>query len=128
MANLTTYGANELLNGGSIPDTLYAKLHIGNPGNAGTANAATELDRQSFTRTASASAAGDPGECDNVLAIEWLAYGTVESLSHLSFWDDPAAGNCWFVDAITGGPILTVIGQAVEIAAGELVFTIQVWT
>ena len=52
MANWSTYGANAILDGTAMPATLYAKLHIGNPGAAGTSNPAAETSRKSFTRVA----------------------------------------------------------------------------
>ena len=38
----TTYGANAILDGTPVPATLYAKLHVGDPGVNATANPATE--------------------------------------------------------------------------------------
>ena len=121
MANLSTSGANELLDGTALPATLYVQLHTGDPGAAGTANVATETTRKSFTRTAAAA-----GVASNVLLLEWLSYPAVETLTHVSMWDAASGGNCWFVDAITTPPE-TVIGQAAEIAVGELSFTFPIW-
>ena len=122
MANLATYGANALLDGTALPATLYVQLHTGDPSAAGTANVATETTRKSFTRTAASA-----GVASNVLLLEWLAYPAVETLSHITVWDAASAGNCWFVDAITTPPE-TVIGQAAEIAVGELSFTLPIWS
>jgi len=121
MANLSTYGANELLDGTALPATLYVQLHTGDPSAAGTANVATETARKSFTRTAA-----EAGVASNVLLLEWLSYPAVETLSHVTIWDAASGGNCWFVDAITTPPE-TVIGQAAEIAVGELSFTFPIW-
>lgn len=122
MANLATYGANALLDGTAIPATLYVQLHLGNPSAAGTANVATETDRQSFTRTTAAA-----GAASNAALIEWLDYPADELITHISIWDAAAAGNCWFVDAVTTPPT-TVTGQAVEIATNELDFTFPIWS
>jgi len=121
--NLTVFGANALWDGTSIPATLYVKLHLGDPTDAGTANPATETTRKSFTRVAAAA-----GATSNVLVTEWLSYSVAENLTHVSIWDASSGGNCWFVDEIEDAPLLTVIGQAVEIAAGQLDMAFTTWT
>ncbi len=87
---LSTYGANAVLDGTAMPATLYAKLHIGNPGAAGTANPAGETTRKAFTR-----AAASGGATSNVAALTWTAVSTSEDYSHITIWDASSAGNCW---------------------------------
>ena len=56
-AEFSTFGANSVLDGTGIPATLYLKAHLGNPGAAGTANAAAETTRKAFTRSAASAGA-----------------------------------------------------------------------
>lgn len=70
--------------------TVYVKLHTADPGAAGaTAAAAGSTTRPAITW--SAASAGS-------MAISgtnpsWTNGGTSETLSHISFWDNPTAGN-----------------------------------
>lgn len=73
---------------------VYVKLHVGDPGSAGASNAAAG----STTRVAITWAAAAAGAIAmNGTAPSWTNGGTSESLSHISFWDDPTAGN--FLDS-----------------------------
>lgn len=73
---------------------VYVKLHVGDPGSAGASNAAAG----STTRVAITWAAAASGAIAmNGTAPSWTNGGTSESLSHISFWDDPTAGN--FLDS-----------------------------
>lgn len=73
----------------TAPALVYAKLHIGDPGEAGTANAAGNTTRQAV---AFAAASG------GVIALSsggaWTNVSTAETYSHVSLWDDVSAGNC----------------------------------
>lgn len=121
MASLALPGANALLDGTALPATLYAQLHIGNPGPSGVNNVATVTTRQSFTRT---TASG--GASENATLVEWINYSTVETLSHISVWSAAAAGTCWFI----GDPanVTPAIGDNVQILAGALDLVCQLWT
>ena len=123
MANLTTYGANALLNGVAIPATLYVKLHLGNPGPDALLLPATETTRKSFTRTTATV-----GVATNAALLEWLSYSTTEDLTHITIWDAVTVGNPWFVDAIDGGIAAAVAGQAVEISVNVLSLTMPIWS
>jgi len=123
MPNLSTFGANALANGTGIPATLWVQLHIGNPGAAGTANVATTSSRRSFTRTTATV-----GVNSNVALLEWLSASASEDLTHLSIHSATSAGDCWFVDNLTGSPISAISGQAIEIALGVLTFTFPIWS
>ena len=122
MANLTIYGANTLLAGTPMPTTLWVQLHTGDPGPDGTSNLATDGRRRSFTRTTPAA-----GACTNAALLEWLAAPADESLTHISAWDADAAGACWWVGAITGGPAEAVTGQSTEIPLGDLGLSFVTW-
>lgn len=68
---------------------LYVKLHTGDPGAAGTSNAAAgSTTRQQLTH--SAASGGSMSLSSSPTA--WSNGGTSETLTHVSFWDDPSAG------------------------------------
>lgn len=117
----TTYGANAVLNGTALPTTLWAKLHVGNPGSAGTASPATETTRKSFTRTTSTT-----GTCSNVAALTWTNVAGSEDYTHLVAYDASSGGNAWLVATVTANPVTG--GDTFEIAAGDLDLTLTLWS
>lgn len=123
--NFSTFGANAVLDGTAVPATLYVKLHIGNPGSAGTANAAAETARKAFTRIAAAA-----GLTTNAAIVEWLNAAADEDITHVSAWSTvgPAGGNCWFVGPATNGPVVVLAGNTIQIDIGELVMEAGIWT
>lgn len=121
MANLSTYGANAFLDGTALPSTLYAKLHVGNPGPAGSSNAAGETTRKSFTRGAASS-----GATSNSGSLAWTAVSTSEDYSHITVWDASTAGNCWFVGTLTAAAVTS--GDDFTIAAGDLDLAMTIWS
>lgn len=94
--------ANKLLNwlGGSTPTAptnTYAKLHVGDPGGAGTSNASAET-----TRKVMAWSAASGGSKAMNGALTWSGWSAgPETLSHVSVWDDPTAGNFLYSMAAT---------------------------
>jgi hypothetical protein len=69
---------------------VYVKLHTGDPGSAGSSNAAAG----STTRPAITWAAASSGAIAmNGTAPSWTNGGTSETLVAISFWDNPTAGN-----------------------------------
>ncbi len=86
--------ANALRGGGNgtsftAPATVYAKLHIGDPGENGTANAAGETTRQAVTFGASSN-----GVISLATGGAWTNVSTSETISYISLWDNVSAGNC----------------------------------
>ncbi|MFI7191495.1 hypothetical protein ACIBQ0_17310 [Nocardia nova] len=90
----TTTLANKILDhlrGGTAwtqPSGLYVKLHIGDPGSAGTSNASAVTTRSQATFAAAASGA---------IALtgtnpSWTMTAS-ETISHVSIWDASTAGN-----------------------------------
>lgn len=70
------------------PSGLYVKLHIGDPGSAGTSNASAVTTRSQATFAAAASGA---------IALtgtnpSWTMTAS-ETISHVSVWDASTAGN-----------------------------------
>lgn len=80
---LTAYGGT-----GTSYGTLYAKLHTGDPGSAGTSNASAETTRKVLTW--SAASGGSRSISGTPTWSTWTA-GT-ETLTHISLWDALTAG------------------------------------
>ena len=76
---------------GSFPTitTVYVKLHTGDPGENGTANAAVETTRQSVSFNAAVG-----GSITSSATVSWNNVSTTETISWVSFWDNNTAGNC----------------------------------
>lgn len=96
---------------------IYVKLHIGDPGEAGTAFPAVET-----TRKAASFGASVAGVCLNDALISWSGVAATETYSHVSFWDSSSAGNCWGSGALATAQAVTA-GQTAEIAVGALSLT-----
>lgn len=74
----------------TAPAGAYLKLHVGDPGAAGTANAAAG----STTRVAITYAAASGGsKAMNGTNPTWTNGGTTETISHISSWDASSSGN-----------------------------------
>lgn len=116
---LETAVLNAIFNNASLAvANRYAKLHTGDPGEDGTANAATETTRKSIT---GAAAVGNTFTSTNNLV--WSTLPATETFSHISIWDHVSAGNCLWVGALVS-PIAKSSGQTFTIAAGSLIATI----
>jgi hypothetical protein len=83
--------------------TLYAKLHTGDPGAAGTTNASANTTRVAFAY--SAAAAGSKAMSNTPSWAAW-ASGT-ETITHISVWDNSTAGNFRYSFALTTGKQVT---------------------
>lgn len=120
MSAMSDYLENALLdlvfNGTAFTalSTVYVKLHTGAPGEAGTANAATETTRKAMT-----TGAASGGTTSNDAAITWTSYPAAETVSHISIWDNVSAGNCLLTGALTASKTMA-IGDTLDIAIGEL--------
>lgn len=70
------------------PAARYVKLHIGNPGEACTSNAAAETTRKAATFGASSA-----GTATTTSTLSWTSYPAAETVTHFSMWDASTAGN-----------------------------------
>ena len=98
----------------SDPAAFYVKLHTGDPGSAGTANAATETTRKAATFSAASG-----GAITTSADLSWTSVAATETISHVSFWDASTAGTFLGSDALTASKSLTA-GDTFTIAAGDL--------
>jgi hypothetical protein len=86
----------------TMPSGVYVKLHTGDPGEAGTSNAATEATRKVITFSAAAS-----GSIASAATIEWTNVSTTETYSHWSLWDASTSGNCLWTGALSSSAAVT---------------------
>lgn len=81
---------------------VYVKLHTGDPGEAGTSNAATETTRKLISFSAASS-----GSMASSATVEWTNVSTTETYSHWSLWDSLTTGNCLWSGALSSSAAVT---------------------
>ena len=86
----------------TAPSGVYLKLHTGDPGEAGTSNAATEATRQAVTFSAASS-----GSIVSNATVTWTNVSTTETYSHWSLWDASTSGNCLWSGALSSSAAVT---------------------
>ena len=91
----------------------YIKLHVGDPGSAATANAATETTRKSVSFAAASS-----GAIASDADISWTNISGSQDATHFSAWDSLTAGNFLFSGTITGNAYTA--GDTYTITSGNL--------
>lgn len=90
---ISSYLANKLLDhicrnvAYTPPATVYAKMHTGDPGANGTANASSVATR--YACAFNAAAAGSISQSNT----PEHTLGATENIAGVSFWDHPTAGN-----------------------------------
>jgi hypothetical protein len=98
---------------------FFAKLHLGDPGAAGTSNPATETTRQSITVGSAASS----GAISNTAAVEWTNVSTSETYTHISLWTASSGGTFLGSDDLSSSAAVTA-GDTFRIPIGDLDLTI----
>lgn len=93
---------------------VWVKLHIGDPGAAGTSNPAAET-----TRKQASFAAASAGAITTDADLEWTLVSTTETYTHVSLWDASAAGNFLGSDDLSSSAAVTA-GDTFRIPAGDL--------
>ena len=97
---------------------VFVKLHTGDPGAAGTSNAATETTREEATFGAASS-----GALTNDAAIEWTNVSTTETYTHISLWSASSGGTFIGSDDLSSSAAVTA-GDTFRIPAGDLDITV----
>jgi hypothetical protein len=92
---------------------VYIKLHVGDPGAAGTSNAATET-----TRKAVSFGAASTGAIASDADISWTNIAGSQDATHFTAWDNVSAGNFLFSGTITGNAYTA--GDTYTISSGNL--------
>ena len=99
--------------------TVYIKLHTGDPGANGTANAATETTRKSASFSA-ASAGALASDAD----ITWTNIAGSQDATFFTAWDNASAGNFLFSGTISGNAYTA--GDTYVIPSGSLTASLTV--
>lgn len=98
---------------------FWCKLHLGDPGAAGTTSPAAHTTRiQATFGNAAASRA-----ITNTVAVEWTSLSAAETITWISVWDASAAGNFLGRDDLSSSAIVA-IGDTLRIPIGDLDLTI----
>lgn len=105
--SISNFLENELLdaaggNGTYNSAATYLKLHTGDPGEDGTANAATEATRKIVSFSAASG-----GSMASSATVEWTNVSTTETYTHWSLWDAASAGNCLWTGALSSSASVT---------------------
>lgn len=113
---ISTTEANEALDAW-LASYTWVKLHIGDPGSAGTANAAGNTTRKQATW---ATASG--GAVSNTNLLEWLSVSTSEDYTHISLWTASSGGTFGGSGPVTANAVTA--GDTFQFAIGDIDFTI----
>ena len=104
----------------TAPTAVWVKLHIGDPGSAGTANAATETTRKQGTF--GTGAAG--GAISNTAALTWTAVAGSEDYTHYSVWTASTAGTFLWSGTVTANPVTAADDFTIAIGDLDLSFAV----
>lgn len=98
------------------PVAFYVKLHTGDPGATGVANAAVNTSRQTTT-----FAPANAGAITTTGNLNWLNVPAAETYSHVSFWETvgPAGGTFLGSDDLAVAQTMQV-GNNFTISTGDL--------
>ena len=99
--------------------TAYVKLHVGDPGAAGTSNAATETTRKSVS-----FAAASNGALALDADVSWTNIAGSQDAAHFTAWDNLTTGNFLFSGTITGNAYTA--GDTYTISSGGLTVSLTV--
>jgi len=102
--------------GNAVPfsfSAVWIKLHVGDPGAAGTANAAVETDRQQASFGAASGVT-----LTNDAVLTWLAVAAIEDFTHFSAWTASTAGTFEFSGLITANAVQ--VDDDFEVGVGGL--------
>lgn len=97
---------------------VWVKLHTGDPGSAGTSNAAGNTTRQQAS-FAAASAGANATNAD----LTWTNVSTAETYADVSFWTASSGGTFLGSSALTASKTVA-IGDTFTIASGSLTMAI----
>jgi len=98
----------------TVPTNVYVKMHLGDPGEDATGNAAAET-----TRKVMSFAASSGGSASTDAAISWTGLAATETWTHFSIWDAVTAGNPLLYGALDASVPVTAAGAA-TIASGDI--------
>jgi len=124
MTSMANYVENKLVDHAlgtsafTMPAVVHLQMHSGAPGEAGTANVATDTS----TSADIAFGAASGGAASNTGAITIAAVSATQVITHISLWDGSTGSgtdNCLFTAALAASVSL-VSGDDFQIAIGDL--------
>lgn len=124
MGTFSTTAKNQMLDkicsGGTVTfaGAVYGKLHIGDPGTAGTANPAGETTRHQVTVGSASS-----GVVTSTADLTWTSVSTAETITWMSFWDAVSSGNFIGKDDLPASKTVAV-GDTLTVASGNITLAI----
>jgi hypothetical protein len=89
----------------------FLKLHLGDPGENGTGNPASNTSRQAVAFNAASA-----GSKVSSATVVWTNVSATETYSHWSMWDNSTAGNCLWYGQLSSNAAVTA-GDTFEITA-----------
>jgi hypothetical protein len=95
------------------PAAFWLKLHLADPGAAGTTSPAANTTRQQATFSAASA-----GSLTTSADIVWTNVPNAETYSHISYWDASSAGTFLGSSALTVARLVAV-GDTFTILAGS---------
>lgn len=98
---------------------VWIKLHVGDPGAAGTSNPAGNTTRQQASFGAASS-----GAIANDAALTWTNVSTSEDYTHYSAWTASTSGTFEFSGTVTANAVTA--GDTFTIPIGDLDLTLAV--
>jgi hypothetical protein len=104
----------------TAPTAFWVKLHLGDPGSAGTSNPAAETDRQQASFGAASG-----GVITSDADLTWTNVSNTETYSHISFWTASSAGTFLGSDDLAASKAVTA-GDTFTIPSGSLTVTITI--
>ena len=99
----------------TAPTAIWIKLHTGDPGAAGTSNAAGETARKDVTAV---FAAASSGTVTSNVAVTWTNVSTSEDYTHYSIWTASSGGTFLWSGTITANPVTA--GDTFTLASGDI--------
>lgn len=100
------------------PAAFWVKLHLGDPGSAGSTSPAANTTRQQATFSAASG-----GSITTSADLVWTSVPNAETYSHVSFWDASTAGTFLGSDDLAVARTVA-IGDTFTISAGNLTIPI----
>jgi hypothetical protein len=100
----------------------YVKLHVGDPGAAGTSNPAGNTTRKLVTWGAASG-----GVVSNSADVDWsdAEVTTAEDYTHFSLWTASSAGSCGFTGTVTANAV-SATGDSFTIPTGDFDVSLNV--
>src|SRR5690242_19194670 len=115
---LGSAGANTALDA-LVAAYPWVKLHVGAPGSAGTANAATETTRKQVTW-----AAASGGSVANSASVTWSSIAGSQDATHFTLWTASTAGTFGASGTITANAYTAGDDYTIAIGGLTLSFTL----